>query len=48
MRSWGEEEEFEEEEEAWDDVNGGILPIEAVRKARMEEINFMNERRGVE
>jgi hypothetical protein len=35
-RSWE-----EDDEEAWDDVNGGSLPVEEVRRARREEIEFM-------
>ena len=31
-------------EEAWDDVNGGELPMGEVRKARGEEIGYMVNR----
>jgi hypothetical protein len=30
--------------EAWDDVNGGNLPWELVKDARLEEVGFMKER----
>ena len=30
--------------EAWDDVHGGVLPIELVREARQEEVGYMNKR----
>ena len=36
----------EDMEEAWDDVKGGSLSIEDVRKARIEEVAHM-EKRGI-
>jgi hypothetical protein len=32
------------EDSAWDDVNGGSLPVDLVRAARMEEIGFMKSK----
>ena len=40
-----EEEDSIEFETAWDDVNGGDLPLDLVKKERMEEVDFMNKRR---
>ena len=31
--------------EAWDDVHGGALPIEEVRKAQKEEVTYMQRRK---
>ena len=43
--SLGPENEFENEG-AWDDVHGGELPVDLVRSARKEEVDYMqNERR---
>ena len=30
--------------EAWDDVHGGVSPIEEVKKARHEEVTYMKRR----
>ena len=32
------EEEYEEDMDAWDEVKGGNLPTELVKKARLEEL----------
>jgi hypothetical protein len=40
-----EEEDHEGDELAWDDVHGGELPIEEVKKGRKEEVGFMNRRK---
>lgn len=37
-------EEVEDLVGAWDDVNGGDLPVELVKEARMEEVGFMVEK----
>lgn len=37
--------EAKREEEAWDDVNGGFLPMEEVIRARKEEVAFMEGRK---
>ena len=29
---------------AWDDVHGGVLPYDAVKAARMEEVSYMQKR----
>ena len=34
----------EGEQEAWDDVKGGELPMEEVRVARKEEVTYMEQR----
>ena len=39
-----EDREDVEYETAWDDVNGGDLPIGLVREARKEEVGFMQDR----
>ena len=36
--------EWEPVGEAWDDVHGGVLPVEKVKEARLEEVGFMHER----
>ena len=34
----------EEASQAWDDVQGGSLPVEAVREARKQEVGYMGQR----
>ena len=45
IREVGLEEETSEEDqgEAWDDVHGGVLPLDGVKEARMEEVGFMEK-----